>query len=262
MRLRRPKLSVWITLVVSSVLFVLSGCAIDPVALQKRLEPHYRTVRPDGRGPFPAVMFVSGCGGFATTVAPAHYVRTAERLKGEGYVVIFVDYLSARRLQSACRGEVRFDEIGQDILASASYLRSLAFVKGSEISVIGWSWGGGGVLASLSEIRADQPAPFRVAVVYYPVCRDIPAWKTKIPVLMLLGALDDVTPPQLCEDLVKRVPKGHPVEVRLYPEARHAFDASEVPPIRDMPGLPGRTLGYNPKAAAAAWEEVQAFLKR
>jgi dienelactone hydrolase len=50
------------------------------------------------------------------------------------------------------------------------------------------------------------------------------------------------------------------VEILLYPQARHAFDVPELPPL--LPWRGGGTLGHDPNAAAAAWEEVKRFLGR
>ena len=59
---------------------------------------------------------------------------------------------------------------------------------------------------------------------------------------------------------LKRLPGDFPVEVRLYPQARHAFDVPELPPL--LPWRGGGMLGHDPNAAAAAWEEVKRFLGR
>ena len=80
--------------------------------------------------------------------------------------------------------------------------------------------------------------PFTRAAVFYPDCRALEPLKTTVPVLMLLGAEDDMTPSRLCE-------------------ARHAFDVPELP-AKMRYGL--ATIGHHPPAAAAAWEELQRFL--
>lgn len=77
----------------------VTGCAADMATLQKRLEPHYRAQRPQGIGPFPAILLVPGCGGISSA-----RVKTAEQLVDRGYAVVFVDYISSRGLQTACRG--------------------------------------------------------------------------------------------------------------------------------------------------------------
>lgn len=217
----------------------------------------YRTFRPEGAGPFPAVMFVSGCSGFTPSIAPNAYTRFAEQLRQQGYLVIFVDYLTPRGLTS-CRGRVSIDEVSRDILTALSHVRSRPFVDASRIAVIGWSWGGGGTLAALATLRSDEPASFRAAV-FYPYCRGLTPWMAKVPVLMLLGGLDEVTPAQECQGVVKRLATGTPVEVRLYPEARHGFDADELPP---MTTYPGGVIGHHPSSAAAARQEIERFLQQ
>lgn len=248
-------------LLVAAALAALPAEAADLTKLQKGLEPYYRLQRPDGPGPFSAVMMVSGCSGFTPDIAPTSYTRVADRLKQQGFVVIFVDYLGARRLARCTdRGQVlvNHDEIGQEILASATYLRTLPFVKATDITVIGWSWGGAGVIEALREMKPGEP-PVRAAVAYYPPCERSRPWKVAVPVLLLLGALDDVAPPGPCQALAKKLPAGTSVTVKLYPDARHGFDAEELP--AQMARGSG-TLGHNAAAAAAAWEEVQKLIKQ
>ncbi|HEY7139536.1 MAG TPA: hypothetical protein VIE44_05535 [Methylomirabilota bacterium] len=50
-----------------------------------------------------------------------------------------------------------------------------------------------------------------------------------------------------------------PIEVRVYSEARHAFDVPELPPLLRRLGGP---IGHDPEATAAAREEVRRFLGR
>jgi dienelactone hydrolase len=73
-------------------------------------------VRPQGPGPHPALLFVSGCSGFAPEVAPEHFPREAQTFAAQGFAVVFVDYLGARgrrpighdpRSAAAAREEVR-----------------------------------------------------------------------------------------------------------------------------------------------------------
>ena len=49
------------------------------------------------------------------------------------------------------------------------------------------------VLVALAE-RGRRPLPFTRAAVFYPDCRALEPLKTTVPVLMLLGAEDDMTP--------------------------------------------------------------------
>jgi dienelactone hydrolase len=184
----------------------------------------------------------------------------AEDFAARGFVVVFVDYLGARG-REVCGGMVRPNDIAGDILAAAEYARARPFIRASDISVIGWSMGGGGALAAIASLPAGAPAPFRAAVAYYPECYGIGTpWHATVPLLMLLGGLDDYSPVRACEELVNRLGDGLPIEVRLYPDARHAFDVPELPPL--LRQASGRTLGHDPQATAAARDGVLRFLGR
>ena len=244
------------------VLTLLAGAVGQPrpSQAQERQDSPYRIVRPPGDGPHPALLFVSGCSGFGPHEAPNHYSRVADEFAARGFVVVFVDYLGARGFQ-ACARRISPADIAPDILAAAEYARTLPFVLASDISVIGWSMGGGGALAAIGELPDDRPAPFQRAIAYYPACWTVRTpWRSKVPLLVLLAGRDDVSSNVACTELLKRVGEYHPIQVRMYPEARHAFDVRELPPL--LPWRSGTTLGHDPNAAAAAWEEVKRFLGR
>ena len=155
-------------------LAALPAAADDTAARRQALEPYFRNYRPSGAGPFPTILMVSGCSGFTPSIAPQVYTRAAERWRSKGYVVVFVDYLSARGLPN-CRGSgaVNAVEIGRDVLAVARYLQGQPYVKASQIAAVGWSLGGGAVLAALGQLTAAENSPLRAVVAYYPYCRDL-----------------------------------------------------------------------------------------
>jgi dienelactone hydrolase len=217
----------------------------------------YRTFQPQGAGPHPAVVFASGCSGFAPSVAPKAYERAAEQLRGQGYVVLFADYLGRRGLSSCASGRISRSDAGKDVVAAATWLKSQPFVDPARISAIGWSYGGGAILAALAEYSQDQLS-FSRAVVYYPACQGIRPWKNATPVLMLLAGADDVAPGAACEEVVKDSATPNAVKIVLYSGAQHAFDVSELP--AKMTYRFG-TIGYDPRAAAAAQQEIERFLK-
>jgi dienelactone hydrolase len=233
----------------------ISLCA-SPVWAQGS-DSGYRVFRPEGPGPYPAVAFVSGCSGFTPSVAPRAYERVAQQFQAQGFIVIFVDYLARRGLQSCVRAPITPEDAGKDLVAATGWLQSQPFVDKTQIIAIGWSYGGGAVLAALADHSAEQLA-FSRAVVYYPSCQTVRPWKVATPVLMLLAADDDVTPAKMCQEAVpKNAPPGA-VKIVTYRGALHAFDVSELPA---KTRYPLGTLGYHPQAAAAAWEEIQVFLK-
>jgi dienelactone hydrolase len=219
-------------------------------------DARYRTFRPDSAGPHPAVVFVSGCDGFTPSIAPALYERRAEHLRALGHVVVFADYLGRRGLKT-CAGPITHEEAARDLVAAAAWLRTQAAVDHSRITAIGWSYGGRAVLTALASY-ATEHLGFSRAVVYYPDCRAVQPWKTTLPVLMLLGGDDDMTPASLCQEAVKRVAAPAAVKIVVYPGARHAFDVPELPAKMSY-GF--ATIGHHPEAARAARKEVEQFLR-
>ena len=217
----------------------------------------YRVFRPDGRGPHPAIVFASGCDGFAPPTAPTRYERRAEQLRAQGYVVVFADYLGRRGLKSCAAGAVTHEDAAREVVATAVWLRPQPGVDGARITAMGWSYGGRGVLVALGTHPEDRLG-FSRAVVYYPDCRALPPWKTALPVLMLLGGDDDMTPAKLCQEAVKAVAVPSAVRIVVYPGALHGFDVSELP-ARMKYGF--ASVGYQADAADAAQKEVEQFLR-
>jgi dienelactone hydrolase len=217
----------------------------------------YRSFKPDGAGPHPAVVFVSGCSGFAPSFAPGVYERVAEQLRGQGYMVAFADYLGRWNLKNCAGGSITHADAAKELVKAATWLKSQPSIDPKRIAALGWSYGGGAVLVALDRYT-DEQRGFSRAVVYYPDCRSVRPWTTATPVLMLLGAEDDVAPGKPCEASAKKSAAPEAVKIVWYPGAYHAFDVSELPPKTRGPW---GTMGYQAEAARAAWEEVQQFLK-
>jgi dienelactone hydrolase len=213
----------------------------------------YRMLSPTGEGPHPAVLLVPGCSGFVATNGVNIYDERAAELQTAGYFVVFVDYI-ARRMQTNC-AHVLQDEVSADILEAATWTLDQAGVDASKISVIGWSYGGGGVLTALKSVA--EGSPITRAVMYYPVCRSAGPWSADVTGLMLPGGIDDVASPALCVAVAKGMSADN-LRVITYPTARHGFDMRGFP---DRADLPSGSPGYNAEADKAAWSAVRDFLK-
>ena len=221
------------------------------------LEDGYRVFRPAGTGPYPAVALVSGCSGFTPVGARRFYERVAEKLRAEGYLVVFVDYVGRRGLQNCVREpKVSEGDAAKDLSAAVTWLRSKKSVDKERISALGWAYGGGAVLVALAEDTDAQQGLSR-AIVYYPICRAVRPWNATTPILMLLGGDDEVAPSSACRAAAEKAAAPDQVKTVTYHGALHAFDVAEIPEGTRAPGPP---MGYNPQAAAAAWEGVRRFL--
>ena len=216
-------------------------------------------VRPEGPGPFPAIVLLHSCGGVGR-----HTPGWAVRLKVAGYASVVVDSFTPRG-NSACLIPTYFpatlDQVTQDAFAALSWLRGRTDIDPDRIGVMGFSYGASAALRT-SSARYRKGAPgggFRAAAAYYPLCvSPSPDWPPAAqersnnllddiatPTLILMGANDSDTPnvAQNCASKVARLARqGEPIAIHLYPNAGHVFDVNQ------------------PAAAAAAFEDLKAFL--
>jgi dienelactone hydrolase len=207
--------------------------------------------RPDGPGPFPAVVVLHGCNEFF-----GRYVAIADDLKSEGYVALAVDSFGPRGIER-CR--LPFVEQGTDAYAALDHLSQQRFVDPDRIAVLGYSMGG---TSALRDVERGMIAPvskhtFQAAIAYYPWCGNTRA-TIVVPTMILVGALDDRTPAELCRKLAAEPREGSPpIDLTVYPGAYHSFN------VRDFqPGIrrSGHWVEYNEPAATDAWAKVRAFL--
>jgi dienelactone hydrolase len=209
--------------------------------------------RPAGDGPFPAVVVLHGCGGFAAGGS----LQLADQLKDWGYVALMVDSLGPRGLATACGGSLT----GQpgDAYAALRYLSHQSFVAPERVAVLGNSLGGSSALSAIDRDLLAQyfREQFRAAVAYYPGCGN-PAALLTAPALILIGEADDWTPAERCRDMVAHArPDGAPIALTVYPGAFHGFNFAMLKPGRSSLG---HWLEYNEPAARDAEEKVRAFL--
>jgi dienelactone hydrolase len=236
--------------------------------------------RPAGPGPFPAVVALHGCGGLNDPGGSlnARHADWGERLAAQGFVVLLPDSFGSRGLGPQCRVTERTVRPGihrvQDALASKAYLQTRPDVKPDAVSLMGWSHGGGSVLFTVQpRNRGDVARPdFARAVAFYPGCHQLAEsghWRTRVPLLLLMGDADDWTPPEPCRALVDAAKaRGEPVESVFYPGAVHGFDHPSQPP-RTRRGLAYTAdgsgtarVGTDPAARADVLDRVPRFLVR
>jgi dienelactone hydrolase len=213
--------------------------------------------KPDGTGPFPAVVYLHGCNGLSS----ATRARIGALLTGWGYVSLAVDSFTSRGIKEACHGGMPARQA--DALGALRYLASLRSVDTKRIAVLGSSQGGIVALrlASTQDVKLfDIPddLKFKAAVAYYPLC-SVASKQLAIPTIILIGELDDWTPAKGCERwMALRAGRGAPVKLVVYPGAYHAFD---VPALRSGFRLFGHWLKYDADAATHSISEMHDFLE-
>ena len=235
--------------------------------------------RPEGRGPFPGVVALHGCGGLLGRQGRvgALFMEWGNRLAASGLAVVFPDSFGSRGLGTQCHVRDRKVRAAQEQVADAAaaraWLQSQPWAVKERVALLGWSDGG---VASLWAVRrrvgaADGAAEFRSAVALYPGCRALgnAAWSARVPTLILIGRADDWTPAVACEQMVAGA-RGRSALARLivYPGAHHGFDRPDYP-VRELTGLTftadgsGKAhVGTNPAARADAFKRVPQWLAR
>jgi len=133
-----------------------------------------------------------------------HYEERAIALRRSGYFVVFVDYLCRRHLTDCAGGrDISHAQVAADVLEAAQWIMGETRIASGKVITIGWSYGGGGVLAALKAMPAEPPLIGKV-VLYYPDCRQATPWRSAgVSVLILMGGMDEVTPPTACERVLK-----------------------------------------------------------
>lgn len=235
--------------------------------------------RPQGRGPFPAIVLLHGCSGMYT---PSGYVTNsyrhwAELLSEDGYVALLVDSFNPRGYRTICELQQRpileSRERVEDAYAAARWLNQQPYVAAGRIGLLGWSNGGTGTVYSMRPASRIEPG-FRAAVAFYPGCRTLSRAKTPYrtysPLMILSGEADDWTPAEPCRQLAAIAQKeGAPVEIITYSGAHHAFDRIGLP-VRYRPNVRnlsksdrlGATVGEHPQAREDAIRRTKAFFAR
>jgi dienelactone hydrolase len=239
---------------------------------------HAQLFKPDGDGPYPVVIALHACGGLGGRSEPVQprYRDWADQLLKDGTAVLFPDSYGSRELGPQCRVKERRiyarRERVVDILAARRWLIEQPWVAHGRISLLGWANGASAVLwavrPQLSSRRLDPD--FRSAIAFYPDCRLSSGlgWSTRVPILVLIGAKDDVSSPPACRQMVDGA-HGRSALARIvvYPSAYHDFDRADLPlqalSAAAEAGDPEKGhIGTDPEARADSQRRVMEWLAR
>lgn len=220
------------------------------VTLQARL------FRPEGDGPFPAVVLMHGCGGLSPAVLGSMR-RYGEQFRRHGFVALVLDSFGPRGNQDGWVCE-RYERLMKariyrvsDALDALAYLRTLDYVDGDHVFQMGQS-NGGSVAIRLAQLR--KPA-FRAVAAYYPWCGTFNRLGSKAeigtPLIVLAGALDDWTPPGDCQTIKST---GADYRVVVYPGAVHSFDL-EI----SRQQYQGHAVGFDRAASEDSFRQMLGF---
>ncbi len=200
--------------------------------------------KPDGNGPFPAVIMLHEWWGLNT-----HIKQQADTLAKEGFAVFAPDLYDGKVATDPKTAGQYMNELAQSralttMKASYQWLRSRAFTKGRKFGSVGWCMGGG------LSLQLGLNAPIDAVVIYDGMVEKDPAVlkALKGPVLGIFANRDGWITPALVTDFesaLKATPVKH--EIHRY-DADHAFANPSNP-------------NYRSEMAADAWSKTVAFFR-
>lgn len=210
--------------------------------------------RPEGEGPFPAIVLLHGCDGLGSHIKN----DWPERLASWGYVVLVVDSFSTRGIHDTCH-RILVDRV-YDAYGALEFLSKFGFVDASRIAVMGFSAGGFATLQAVQLGGAERlmERKFAAAIAYYPGCSATNG-DMAVPTLILIGELDDWSSAKKCQEMMtQRSGQGSSVQLIVYEGAYHAFDVAK---LKDGISEFGHWLKYNAVATNQSVGAVRVFLQ-
>lgn len=246
-----------------------------PAKRRAELAAHWRLLLPDGPGPHPAAVLLSGCDGVHDNMD-----WWAERYVAMGRAALILDSHAPRRLDKAqawravCAGQILPGaERAGDLAVALAALRRMPEIDASDVALLGASHGGWTVMEFLRLLDEAKPPPGLTAwpappgdlaaglgpvVLLYPYCgllsnADRAPWPP-VRVLMLLAEQDTITDAGDCRRMADGLrAKGADLTVTTYPGINHGFDQSERSSLSP--------LVFDPKARAQATRDVERFMQ-
>ena len=237
------------------VLFVSGFASAESVNAPKNVSfqsgqetVHAILYQPAGAGPFPAIVIIHEWWGLNDWVK-----EQAKMFAAHGYVTLAVDLY---------RGQVATDpEMAHELMrglpqsrgvaylmSAVDYLKTLKTVEPNRIGADGWCMGG----TYAMQLAVADPR-LRAVAINYGAPETDPAKLKQIHAAILgnYGALDRGISPADVNGFAAEMKKiGHPVDVKEYPDAGHAFEN------------PGNKGGYRAADAADADHRMVVFFAK
>ena len=224
----------------------------------------------------PAVVLLHSCGGLGPKTSP-DLNRWKNFLTANGYAVLVIDSLSARKIERGgnCSGRNRpvgKDRLVKDLFDAVAHLSAMPEIDSSRIFALGFSLGAmtAGISGDMADDRryADKPHPRAVAGLYGG-CRYrggeswLPA-KSAFPILWLMGSVDLESPPTDCMYAVKKLETQEiGSEWHIYENATHCWDCKAMDGLVRVSGNGARnTYTYDENVTRNSEQRVLKFFAK
>jgi dienelactone hydrolase len=219
--------------------------------------------KPEGNGPFPAVVLLHGwCG---HEFGKPRSEAWSNRLVKWGYVTLQLDSIGPRNASNDCSDKTYAFSMAlarvKDAYDAKNHLSKLPIIDRNRIALMGWSHGGWTALyALLKQIKPqNKVTPFKAGIAFYPYC-DMPLYNLNAPLLILIGESDDWTQAKYCTEMVPPEQSDFEITLKIYPGAHHDFDWEGMD--REAGFFGGHRMLYDPIAAKDSIIQVKSFLAK
>jgi dienelactone hydrolase len=215
--------------------------------------------KPEGAGPFPAVVYMSGCAGLNAPPEVPQEKIVVDSLLSKGIAILIVDPFTPRGEAEGVCPKLSNDTFvqymtrgGNDAVAAVKAIKAMPGIDPNKVFLQGYSYGAiSSLFATDTKTPGTHDTKIAGLIAYYPYCYD--NVDPSVPTLVLIGEKDDWTPAANCQ-AVKDKGKAN-FEVVVYPGATHAFTMQ-----MDNVVYLGHHMTYDEKATKDAQERADAFM--
>ena len=217
--------------------------------------------KPAGAGPFPAVVYMSGCTGPSIPPELALEKTVVDHLLAKGVATLIVDPFTPRNEAEGICEKLNGDSFllyatrgGNDAVAAVKALKAMPDIDPNRVFLQGYSFGAISSLFAMDpKTQSAHDAKIAGLIAYYPYCYNNVEFSA--PTIILIGEKDDWTPAKLCQAV-----QGKPnlEEVAVFPGATHAFVAPMGQPVDYL----GHHMVFDVKETLDAQQAADAFMAK
>lgn len=246
-----------------SLLFLCTSCIYETKIPKDAVPEDFVYVRRADSGDTWAIL-LPGSSGLPVFGDDRHYFRAADSLNAHGISVILVDYKAYYKTAKRDAKESTAEKILWVTEKIIKQGREDLFSDSAEVNLVAWSLGAEVIIALAENPQKINDLQINSAALFYPSVRDEKQITTDLPLLILTGAADNITPAEEIESVYRH---NTATRIEIYPEAHHGFDVASLSNKNEkdfrLPPLVGRqfTFKYNAAAEQAAIRELTAFLR-
>ena len=212
--------------------------------------------KPEGAGPFPAVVYLGDCGPIGGTDDRSLEKTVVNRNLSKGIATLILDSFTPRHQRhGVCDRQNNPVWLGiraADAHAAKDVIAGMPDVDAKRIFLLGYDHGGSAALLAADAVTAARhQAKFAGVVAYYPFCGFSCGCAFSVPTLIMIGDADELAPADRCGSMRGKAN----TELVIFNGATHRFANPGADKVED-----GHRVTYDAKAAEDAQARADAFM--